>query len=257
MGASKRWQESMEADLLHLRIQAPCLLLVHSSANLDHPRQLCPHPHAHPPTQKHKWGIRAGGQGPAEERGASRRGDCCLPSPTLSPTDPVGQSWPRGTGSVGDSVGEGAAYVNAGACRGESRAYSNGAYSLPLPCLPICRLFAGAKETHELACGTRRWQAQVARASARARHALTPCASHSAQPTRHTHAHTRTTGGTGRGRPPLDNLEAFDDARMDATVEDVLHVHRRDPVVTLLLHFCDPPFQPPLQLLPHLDQRAQ
>jgi len=29
------------------------------------------------------------------------------PSPTLSPTDPVGQSWPRGTGSVGDSVGEG------------------------------------------------------------------------------------------------------------------------------------------------------
>ena len=24
-----------------------------------------------------------------------------------SPTDPVGQSWPRGTGSVGDSVGEG------------------------------------------------------------------------------------------------------------------------------------------------------
>ena len=174
-----------------------------------------------------------------------------------APTDPVGQSWPRGTGSVGDSVGEGAAYVNAGACRGESRAYSNGAYSLPLPCLPICRLFAGAKETHELACGTRRWQAQVARASARARHALTPCASHSAQPTRHTHAHTRTTGGTGRGRPPLDNLEAFDDARMDATVEDVLHVHRRDPVVTLLLHFCDPPFQPPLQLLPHLDQRAQ
>ena len=26
---------------------------------------------------------------------------------TLRPTDPVGQSWPRGTGSVGDSVGEG------------------------------------------------------------------------------------------------------------------------------------------------------
>jgi hypothetical protein len=25
-----------------------------------------------------------------------------------APTDPVGQSWPRGTGSVGDSVGEGA-----------------------------------------------------------------------------------------------------------------------------------------------------
>ena len=24
-----------------------------------------------------------------------------------APTDPVGQSWPRGTGSVGDSVGEG------------------------------------------------------------------------------------------------------------------------------------------------------
>ena len=26
-----------------------------------------------------------------------------------APTDPVGQSWPRDTGSVGDSVGEGAA----------------------------------------------------------------------------------------------------------------------------------------------------
>ena len=29
----------------------------------------------------------------------------------LAPTDPVGQSWPRGTGSVGDSVGEGVSVV--------------------------------------------------------------------------------------------------------------------------------------------------
>jgi len=47
-----------------------------------------------------------------EERASERACACeraCLPvcatSPTLSPTDPV----PRGTGSVGDSVGEGAA----------------------------------------------------------------------------------------------------------------------------------------------------